>query len=169
MSKKNNVAKETQKAIREEIGASTIPEELKVLYLMANATELMSTQAFLRLKQVFARHGCTINENELLTGITRYCRMIKMATYHFFERIEPQIMNATFSAGRDEDDMTGDTAAYDGFNQDTNEICRLILLYIDRTARSKDGFAKVFKTLRQLPSSGLIHDEDIAKYKMKEL
>ena len=169
MSKKNNVAKETQKAIREEIGASTIPEELKVLYLMANATELMSTKAFIRLKSVFRKHGYTINENELLTGITQYCRMIKMATYHFFERIEPQIINATYSAGRYEDEPTGDIAAYDGFNQDTNEICRLILLYIDRTARSKDGFAKVFKTLRQLPSSGIFNDEDIAKYKMKEL
>lgn len=169
MSKKDNVSKEMQKAIREEIGASTIPEELKVLYLMANATELMSTQSFIRLKQVFARHGYTINENELLTGITQYCRLIKMATYQFFERIEPQIMNATFSAGRYEDDPTGDAAAYDGFNQDTNEICRLVLLYIDRTARSKEGFSKVFKTLRQLPSAGLIADEDISKYKMREL
>lgn len=169
MSKKNNIAKETQKAIREEIGASTIPEELKVLYLMANATELMSTKAFIRLKSVFRKHGYTINENELLTGITQYCRMIKMATYHFFERIEPQIINATYSAGRYEDEPTGDIAAYDGFNQDTNEICRLVLLYIDRTARSKDGFAKVFKTLRQLPSSGLFNDEDITKYKIKEL
>ena len=124
---RKDVAKETQKAIRAEIGASTIPEELKVLYLMANATELMSTQAFIRLKAVFRKHGYTINENELLTGITQYCRLIKMATYQFFERIEPQIMNATYSAGRYEDDPTGDAAAYDGFNQDTNEICRLVL------------------------------------------
>ena len=168
MSKKKDVARETQKAIRAEISASTIPEELKVLYLMANATELMSTQAFIRLKKVFAKHGYTINENELLTGITSYCKMIKMATYHFFERIDPQIQNATFFADRYEDEP-GNSVAYDGFNDDTNEICRLVLLYIDRTARSKDGFAKVFRTLRQLPSSGLIHDDDIAKYKMKEL
>ena len=169
MSKKSPVTREREKAIRAAIDASTIPEELKVLYLMANATELMSTQAFMRLKKVFASHGYTISENELLTGITQYCKMVKMATYQFFERIEPQIMNATFSAGRYEDDTTGNAAAYDGFNEDTNEICRLVLLYIDRTARSKEGFAKVFKTLRQLPSAGIINDEDIAKYKMREL
>ncbi|MGN1155687.1 MAG: hypothetical protein ACI4TK_05885 [Agathobacter sp.] len=170
MSKKDKMAQDTQKAIRADIASSTIPDELKVLYLMANATELMSTQTFVRLKNVFARHGYTIKENELLTGITEYCRLIKRATFHFYERIEPQIINATYSAGRFEDDTTGegDIAAYDGFNQDTNEICRLVLLYIDRTSRSKEGFAKVFKTLRQLPSAGIIHDEDIAKYKMKE-
>ena len=168
MSKKTDVAKEAQREIRAEIMASTIPEELKVLYLMANATELMSTQSFIRLKRVFARHGYTINENELLTGINQYCRFIKMATHHFFERIDPQIQNATFFAGRYEDETTGNVAAYDGFNGDTSEICRLVLLYVDRTARNNDGFAKVFKTLRQMPSSGLLKDEDIAKYKMKD-
>ena len=84
MSKKSPVTREREKAIRAAIDASTIPEELKVLYLMANATELMSTQAFMRLKKVFASHGYTISENELLTGITQYCKMVKMATYQFF-------------------------------------------------------------------------------------
>ena len=167
MSKKSSVTKEREKAIRDEIKSSTIPEELKVLFLMANATELMSTQAFERLKSVFRRHGYVINENEILTGITQYCKMIKMATYQFFDRIEPQIQGATFFAERYEGEP-GDSGAYDGFLSDTNEICRLVLLYIDRTARSKEGFAKVFKTLRQLPSAGIIKDEDIAKYKMKE-
>ena len=157
--------KDQEKAIRESIKASSIPDEIKVLYLMANATELINTQVFERLKRIYRQHGYTISENELLTGITQYCKYVRMATFQFFQRIEPQISGATFFMDRSEG---GGSDAYDGFNGDTNEICRLVMLYVDRTARNKDNFAKVFKTLRQMPSLGIIHDEDIAKYKMKE-
>ncbi len=169
MSKKKDIDRQKYRQIYADVEASTIPEELKVLYLMANATEIMSTQCFERLKLVFARNGYIINENELLTGITQYCKMIKQATFHFFERVEPQIQGATFFAGRDEGDTTGDAKAYDNFNASSNEICRLVLLHVDRTSRNSDGYAKVFKTLRQLPSAGLIADEDISKYKMRKL
>ena len=160
------VTKEKNQAIRDAVKQSTIPDELKVLYLMANATELMNVQIFERLKHVFRENGYTISENELLTGITQYCRYIKMATFQFFQRVEPQITNATFFMDREDG---GGAQAYDGFNGDTNELCRLILLYVDRTARNKEGFAKVFKTLRQMPSCGFFKDEDIAKYKMKSI
>ena len=161
--------KDQIKAIRKDIENSTIPEQLKVLYLMANATEILSQQSFQRIKAVFARHGMLTKENDLLTGINQYCKFTKMASYQFFERIDPQIINATWGMGRDEDnpDAPGNPDALDGFNEDANEIVRLVLLYIDRTARNNEAFAKVFKTLRQLPSSGLIHDDDISRFKMK--
>ena len=155
--------------IRADIDNSTIPDMLKVVYLMASATELLSQQSFLRIKAVFARHGFITRENDLLSGINQYCKLIRQASYQFFERIDPQIMDATWGLGRDENnpDAAGNTSALDGFNEDANEICRLVLLYLDRTARNNDAFSKVFKTLRQLPSSGLINDEDIARFKMK--
>jgi len=161
--------KDQRKAIRQDIAKSTIPEQLKVLYLMANATEILSQQSFQRIRAVFARHGLVTKENDLLTGINQYCKLIKMASFQFFNRIDPQIINATWGMNRDEDnpDAPGNTGALDGFNEDANEICRLVLLYIDRTARNNEAFAKVFKTLRQLPSAGLINDSDIARFKMK--
>lgn len=163
--------KKTIEAIRQDIAKSTIPEQLKVLYLMANACEILSQQSFQRIRAVFARHGLVTKENDLLTGINQYCKYIKMASFQFFERIDPQIINATWGMNRDEDNPdaspVGNSSALDGFNEDANEICRLVLLYIDRTARNNDGFAKVFKTLRQLPSAGLINDSDIARFKMK--
>ena len=161
--------KDQRKAIRRDIQNSTIPEQLKILYLMANACEILSQQSFLRIKAVFARHGFVTKENELLTGINQYCKLTQMASFQFFERIDPQIINATWGMGRDEDnpDAPGNSGALDGFNEDANEIVRLVLLYIDRTSRNNDGFAKVFKLLRGLPSAGLINDEDIARFKMK--
>ena len=95
--------KKVIKAIREDISKSTIPEQLKVLYLMANATEILSQQSFQRIRAVFAQHGLVTKENDLLTGINQYCRLIKMASFQFFDRIDPQIINATWGMGRDED------------------------------------------------------------------
>lgn len=169
MSKKSADTKERKKAIYAEVKSSTIPEELKAVYLMANATELMSVQAFERLKSVYRKHGYAINENELLTGVNQYCRLVRMASFQFFQKIEPQIQGATFFADRDEGDSSGDPEKYDDFMSDTNEICRLVLLYIDRVARSQEGFAKVFRTLRQLPTGGIFRDEDFTRYKMKEI
>lgn len=161
--------KKTLDKIRADIDKSTIPDMLKVLYLMANATEILSQQSFLRIKAVFARHGLVVKENALLSGINQYCKLIRQATYAFFERIDPQITNATWGLGRDENnpDAPGNSSALDGFNEDANEVVRLVLLFIDRTARNNDGYAKVFKTLRQLSSAGIFTDEDIARFKMK--
>ena len=163
--------KDQRKAIYNDIKSSTIPEQLKVLYLMANAVELLSVQSFERTKAVFRKHGYNVRDNELLTGITDYCKLIKRASFLFEQRIDPQIIGATWGAEKDDEnpDAPGDTAAYDSFQRDGNEIIRLVMLYIDRTARNQDGFAKVFKTLRQMPSSGLFNDEDISKFKMRHL
>ena len=163
--------KQTRKAIHDDVDRSTIPEEMKVMYLMANACQLMVEHVYNRVERVYARHGFKTGENELLTGLNDYCKAVKQAGFHFYNRIEPQICNATWGLGRDENnpDGGGNTKAYDGFNEDANEICRLVLLYVDRTSRSNEGFSRVFKTLRQLPTQNIINDEDISYYKMKHL
>ena len=151
--------KEIRKKVWDEVDASTIPEEIKVLYLLADATETMSTQIFERIKRIWAKNGWTLNENELLTGINDYCKFVKRASFLIYQKIEPQVSGATFDIGG--------TEHYDNFNGWACEICRLILLYLDRCAGDKETFAKTFTMLRKLPSGGLINDEDISKYKMK--
>lgn len=151
--------KETRKKIWNDIEATTIPEEIKALYLLADATETMSTQIFERIKRVYVRNGYKLNENELLTGINEYCKSVKKASFQFYQKIEPQISGATFGIGGVEH--------YDNFNGWANEICRLLLLYLDRCAGDSDTFSKTFAMLRKRKSGGLINDEDITKYKMK--
>lgn len=161
--------KKTREAIRKDIEASTIPEELNVLFLLVDAVETMNAQIFERIKLVYKKHGYTIKENELLTGITDYCSMVKKARFHFFERIEPQIQGATYWRNRDEDnpDAPCDTKAYDGFHVASNELIRLVLRYLNACYEDKGAFSAVFRTLGRLPSSGRFKDEDISKYKLK--
>lgn len=156
--------KDRRKEIRRDIKASTIPEELKLMYLLANAVEIMSQQSMRRLESVYVRHGYNLKENTMLTGLNQYCRFVKLASCQFFDRVDPHIINATWGVGRDADGA----AVMDSFNEDSNEIIRLVMLYVDRTARDRGGFGKVFKTLRQLPSAGLFEDADIARYKMRD-
>lgn len=157
------VTREDEKVIRKEIAESSIPEMLKALYLLADAVSVMSSVSFRRIRRVFREHGYETRENDLLTGITRYCELTKAASYQFERRVEPQIIGATFRR----DDGSTDIDAYDRFNADANELCRLVLLYIDRCAQDREAYAKVFTLLRKLPRGGLINDEDIAMFKMK--
>ena len=161
--------KEIRKAIFDDIGKSTIPEEMKAMYLIADACQTIVERVYNRVSGVFRKHGYNTRDNELLTGLNDFCKAVKMASYHFYNRVEPQISNSTWGIGRDEDNPSGggNSRAYDGFHEDANEIARLVLLYIDRTARNNQAFAKVFKTLRQMPSNGFFKDEDISYYKVK--
>lgn len=164
------IDKITQSKIRSDIDSSTIPEMLKVLYLMANATETLSQQSFQRIKAVFVNNGVTPKENDMLTGINNYCKTIKLAVTQFYKYIEPHIMGATFDVfyDREDEEMTENAiASYDDFNADSCELIRLILLYVDRTAKNNENYSKVFKTLRMLPSSGLFEDKDITRFKQK--
>jgi hypothetical protein len=146
--------------IRSDISKTTIPDELKVLYIMANALELMNTQVLERIKGIYVRNGYRIRENELLSGLNTYCESVKAAQYHFQERVHPQICGAT-------SDING-TKSYDWFNSDTNELCRLILLYIDRTARNNENFTEIFQLLKAQPSCGIFNDIDITKYTLNQ-
>ena len=164
------ISKEKQSKIRSDIDSSTIPEMLKVLYLLANATETLSQQSFQRIKAVFVKNGVEPKENDMLTGINDYCRSVKLSVTQFYKYIEPHIKGATFDVFYERGDkemIENAIASYDDFNSDSCELIRLILLYVDRTAKNNDNYAKVFKTLRMMPSCGLFEDKDIARFKQK--
>jgi len=165
MSKKATVTPEQYKAIHDDIDASTIPQELKAIYILANALQLMVENAFQRLKYIHLNNGVEVKENDLLKGITDYCRTTKMASWQFYNRIEPQISGATFEIGRDYQEGA---QAYDNFSEDSNELCRLFLLYLDRTAKT-ERWRDVFALLRRMPSQGLFKDEDFTRFKMKRM
>lgn len=148
--------KATKDKIRKDIDKSSIPDEVKVLYEMAGATELISTQVFERIKSVYAKNGYKCSENELLSGINEYCKAVKRASFLFFQRIEPSVCGATI-------DVYG-SKSYDWFNSDINELCRLVLTYIDRCARNNENYDKVFESLNGLSSCGIFSDEDINRY-----
>ena len=155
------------KAADKELHSTSIPNEIKLMVQMANSTFAVVEDVFSRIKGVYAKHGFRpTNDNEILKGLTDFCKCIKQAEYHFFNRVEPLIVDATFYGGDDDvDGMTG-SQRYDSFNGAANIAIRLLMLYADRIC-DEDSYGKLFKTLRQMPTRGIFSDEDIARFTNK--
>lgn len=150
------------KAADKDIHSSTIPNEIKLMIQMANGCQAVVEDTFNRIKGVYAKHGFRpTNDNEILKGLTDYCKAVKAAGWHFFNKIEPLIEDATFYAGDDEE-MTG-AQRYDAFNGAANIGVRLLMLYADRIC-DEETYGKLFKVLRQMPTRGIFSDTDIARF-----
>lgn len=153
-----------------EINETTIPNELLIVFMTANALQLMVNDSFRRIENLYRNYDVKMPSNSILQGLSHYSKLVIKSSSEFFNSVEPMISTATFDAHYDrEKPETADHAAkvYDSFGQFSNELCRLILLYLDRTLRNNENYSKVFKTLRQLPSGNLINDEDITRFKQK--
>ena len=155
------------KAADKELHSTSIPNEIKLMIQMANGTQAVVEDTFSRIKGVYAKHGFRpTNDNEILKGLSDYCKAIKAAGWHFFNKIEPLIEDATFYGGDDDEDgMTG-SQRYVAFNGAANIGVRLLMLYADRVS-DDDSYAKLFKTLRQMPTRGIFSDDDIARFTNK--
>ena len=157
---------EAAKAAEKDIHSSSIPSEIKLMVLMANSCQVVVEDVFNRVKGVYARHGFRpTNDNEILKGLVDYCKAVRMAGFHFFNRIDPLITDATFYAGDDSDGMTG-AQRYDAFNGAANVGVRLLMLYADRIF-DDETYGKLFRLLRKMPSRGVFSDEDIARFSNK--
>lgn len=154
---------EAAKAADKDIHSSSIPNEIKLMVQLANSCQVVVEDVFSRIKGVYAKHGFRpTNDNEILKGLTDYCKCVRQAGYHFFNRIDPLITDATFYSGDDEDGMTP-SQRYDAFNGAANVGVRLLMLYADRIY-DEDTYGKLFKMLRQMQTRGIFSDSDIARF-----
>ncbi len=161
--KQSAINAEAAKAADRDIHASSIPSEIKLMVQLANSCQVVVEDVFNRIKGVYARHGFRpTNDNEILKGLTDYCKSVKAAGWHFFNKIDPLITDATFFAGDDNDGLTG-AQRYDAFNGAANIGVRLLMLYADRIC-DEETYARLFKTLRQMPTRGIFSDADIARF-----
>lgn len=94
------------------------------MYLMAGATQSVVEDVMKRIRGIYRRNGFIIKDNEMLSGLNDFCRCIKQADFHFFNRIDNHVINCTWGMGRDENhpDAPGNAEAYDGFSQDQLEV-----------------------------------------------
>ena len=154
------------KAADKEIHSSTVTSEIKLMVQLANSCQVVVEDVFNRIKGIYARHGFRpTNDNEILKGMTDYCKAVKSAGWYFFNKIDPLIVDATFYSGDGDDDMTP-VQRYDAFNGAANVGVRLLMLYADRIG-DEDSYSKLFRTLRQMPTRGIFTDEDIARFTNK--
>lgn len=152
------------KAAEKDIHSSSIPSEIKLMVQMANSTFVVVNDVFSRIKGVYAKHGFRpTNDNEILKGLVDFCKAVKSAEYHFYNRIDPLITDATFYSGDEIDDGMTPIQRYDAFNGAANVGVRLLMLYADRVY-DDETYGKLFRLLRKMPSRGVFSDADIARF-----
>lgn len=165
--KQSEINAKAAKAADKDIHTSSVPNEIKLMVQMANGTMAVVEDVFSRVKGIYARHGFRpTNDNEILKGMTDFCKAVKAAEFHFFNRIEPLIADATFYGGDDQEDGLTGAQRYDAFNGAANVGVRLLMLYADRV-KDEESYGKLFKMLRQMPTRGIFSDEDIARFTNK--
>lgn len=158
--------KATLKAIHDYIDRTSIPEEMKLMYLMANATQSVVLHVYDRIKSAYMTYGYVTTDNPLLKGLNEYCKEVMKASKEFENTVQPQINNATWGVGLDEDGE-GNIIAYDGFNAKSNEFVRLLQNYMNAEDPEK-MYDAVFRTMRRMASKNpLFENKVITHFKMK--
>ena len=86
----------------------------------------------------------------------------KMASLHaqFFQ----SDMNKVFT---DHGTKEFDAVACDNHTKDAQEVCRLLMLYIDRCWGDEDAANKVIACLESMPTGHIFNDEDIERFRMR--
>lgn len=160
------VDKETLKVIHNNIDKTSIPEEMKLMYLMANSVQSIILHVYDRIKWEYVKQGYIIGENPLLKGMNEYCKTVKRACKLFEDVIQPQIDNATWGIGLDESEE-GNVLAFDGFDAKSKEFVRLLQNYMN-AADPEKMYKAVFTTMRRMASpKPLFENKVISHFKMK--
>lgn len=158
------MTKEQRKNIRKELLGSSVPDEMKLMLLLASACQNVVQHSFSRIKGVYLSNGFEFKESGMFTGLSDYCNAVKSAAFHFFERVNPHIINSTWNVGMDETGE-GNIVAHQGFENKVNEIIRLLMKYIN-CADGREAYEKVFTLLARLPKDGPFEDKVISHFKV---
>jgi hypothetical protein len=153
-----------KKEIRKQMLDSSIPDEMKFMLLLASACQNVVEHVFTRIKGVYTANGYECKSNDMISGLNGYCDAVKKASFQFFERVNPHIINSTWNVGINETGE-GNIIAHQGFENKVNEIIRLLMKYIN-SADGKEAYEKVFTLLARLPKNGPFEDKVISHFKV---
>lgn len=151
-----------QDKIWDAINRTSIPEEMIVLYMMANATDIMCWNVFRRIQGVYRTYGFTAKDDGSLAGLKTYCDAVRRAAILFQDKVEQKIADSTFKAFGE---GKAGVYRYEQFQDDCRELCTLVLRYIDKTAKNRQNALTVRENLKGLPGGGLFSEKDYERYK----
>lgn len=150
------MTKEQAKEIEDELTASTTSNEMATALLVADALDTILRDVDRRIRSVYAKHGVKVKtpkgEDNIITGLSRYCRAARNASYWYFRDIEPRVSEGTFGSYG--------AQSYDNFNTAASELARVIMMIVDRGQRD-DAMGRMFDFIAGLESSGRFTPDDI--------
>lgn len=158
---KNKITKELEKKIGDEIEEGSIIYEMVAATLLCNSLDMMLRDVDNRIRAIYRRHGLNAKpaaSDNVITGMSRYSKAVHSALYWFERDIEPRIEACTFESSG--------LKAYEDFRLSANELCRFILLMVDR-GKIDGAMEKIFKFMENLEKGDRFTDEDLNRFIMK--
>lgn len=128
---------------------------INMAYLMAMALDLILRESERRMKQANPNNGWKFKKKMLFN---QFIDCIKKA-YYLSDQIFQDVLDCEFK---------NETAYVDVWQEESNELARLCLLYGDR---STDAVAidKILHFIEQMPSDGYCSDEMLSRFYLKKL
>lgn len=127
--------------------------EMNVLYMMSQAMDKLLMDA---------------DKRGILRNDVRVVREKKM----LYRRLTSCISGAFRAIGEMNDDIEfcakDDYTKLDLWAEESNELCRLVLLFADKCGKNVDNANAVFKFLRSLDGEGIITEDDLDKFRLKK-
>lgn len=153
--------KKVEEEIENEISESTITTEMIACTLLCNSLDIFIRDVDTRIRAIYRKHGMNVKiaaGDNIITGMSRYSKAVHNALYWYERDVEPRITDATFN--------TTGLAAYDDFRYSANEICRLIMMVIDR-GKHENAMVQMFDFLQAMKPGDRFTEEDFDRFFMK--
>lgn len=153
--------KKVEAEIEKDIEESTITTEMVAATLLCNSLDMFLRDIDSRIRMIYRSHGMNVkvaSDDNILSGMARYSKAVHNALYWFEREVEPRITDATF-------DSTG-LAAYEDFRYSANEICRLIMMVIDR-GKHENAMVEIFDFLSSMKAGDRFTEEDFERFFLK--
>lgn len=136
---------------RESLRCSSIADlETNTLYIMCRAADLILRDIDRRLRAEGSAYKR--EKKQLVTSILRDCEDVRRR----YELLEQDVIRRARSGEQ-----------YDWFNEDANELARLVLLFADRSS-DPDNPNAVFRLLRSQTGAGILTEEHLKRFYMKK-
>ena len=124
-----------------------VGNDLKLAYSFAQAVDILLASVARRL----SAFGGMKREKKM--AFNQFRKAVESAAYWYDRAFEGDLEAAT----------CGEWVKLDGYRQDSNELIRAMMLYIDRTTTYKT-YGEVLAYLRGLPEGGLFSESDVKRY-----
>ena len=151
--------KEMDKRLNSE-NATRVNYMLTLMYTFLNAGMTLMTRSEMVLGQLVGGKDWRFERKKAASEITKSAERIESLHAQFFQ----SDMNKVFT---DHGKKDFDSEAYDNHEKDAYEVCRLLMLYIDRCWGDENAANKVIACLEGMPTGNIFTDKDIERYRMR--
>lgn len=127
--------------------------EVNICYMMSRAMDRLMLDAERRLvkRNIVFRQDKKVLFRRLMESIA--------AVYRYSAKLNEDIELSAKPSGYKDLDV---------WSEETNEMCRLILLYSDKCGKYPDAANQVFKLLRSFEGEGIITEEALQRFYLKK-